>query len=161
MSWSKTLRGWALGEEEERGAPQAVAPDLARLLAELRQQAGQLEDHAEQAPNENAERELGQLAKEQRMVADHLAVELGRRGVSVPVNSIPPAEAAGDSHWARLVQDLEHLRAVRSGLLDLWAVVNESQSDLGTVLEEVGRITESHLGRLRNLIARADPQALN
>ena len=159
MTWSKTLRDWTFGEAED-SASDVVAADLCRLVAELREEAHQLEGDAELAPNQSAELALHDLARERAAAADHLARVLGREATLQPADAAPFVPA-GDSQWARLVQDLERLRTVRARLLEVGARLDGSQTELSTAVEDVFRVAESHLGRLRALIARADPQALN
>jgi hypothetical protein len=59
------------------------------------------------------------------------------------------------------VYDLEQLRETRRQLLDAYARLNEVEPALAAELEDCGRQVEGHLHRLRSMIARADPQALN
>ena len=161
MSWAKTLRGWALGDDGGIGTPDAVAAPLAQLVADLRWRAGEIERHSEQAPNEASDVELKLIAAETSGTADRLAAKLGFEAVA-PVGGIEAAATPpGDSHWARLVQDLEDLRTLRGRLLRLSAVANDADDELAAVIEGASRTVESELLRLRGLIARADPQALN
>ena len=67
----------------------------------------------------------------------------------------------GHNHWARLLQALEEHREVRKRLREIAMVVEDTDPTLGRALEGIGRDEDMLLDQLRNLIARADPQALN
>jgi hypothetical protein len=81
--------------------------------------------------------------------------------------SVPPSarhlsgEPGGHNHWARLLQALEQHREVRQRLREVSIAVEDTTPDLSRVLAEIGREQEVVVEQLRDLIARADPQALN
>jgi hypothetical protein len=160
MSWMTKLRGWVDGPSEDSDV-QSLEPSLAALAGDLRRQAVALGEHAELAPNQHAERGLRRMAVDQGAAADHLRAVLDRRGLTLANGTAETAPASTDSHWARLVQDLEGMQAVRRRALELTITISDAEGDLVAALAEVSRTVETQLGRLRGLIARADPQALN
>jgi hypothetical protein len=60
-----------------------------------------------------------------------------------------------------LLQALEQHREVRQRLREVSIAVEDTTPDLSRVLAEIGREQEVVVEQLRDLIARADPQALN
>jgi ribonuclease D len=122
--------------------------------------ARQLARHAELAPHNHAANRLGELADEDQRQASRLAEALRAAGQNVP--NVPDTPSAGaPNYWARLVQDLEsHRRAVRR-LRELTTHFAERNPSVSALFEELGRDEMAHCDALRELIARADPQALN
>jgi hypothetical protein len=154
MSWAEKLKGWAWGEPQRN-----ESTDLRQLWVDLDRQAHRLARHAKLAPNEAAEMELCRMAAEQSAIADKL-----RDGVGDKVDSPPPVETAPPAslnHWARLVQDLEHMRSQRDRLFDAAKERDADDLPLSELLDELAQRIEVQLSRLRALIARADAQSLN
>jgi hypothetical protein len=112
------------------------------------------------APTADLEEELGKVAHDIGGQAERIGTLLVQRHLTRPAPG-EPAAVVQPSHWARLVQDLELLREARRRLLDAYAELNEVEPALAAELEDCGHHVEGHLHRLRSLIARADPQALN
>jgi hypothetical protein len=71
------------------------------------------------------------------------------------------AEPDGQNHWARLLQALEQHREVRQRLREVSIAIEDTNPPLSQALAEIGREQDAVVERLRDLIARADPQALN
>jgi hypothetical protein len=154
MSWARKLKGWATGASTLNGNT-----DLWGLWSDLEREAGRLARHAELAPNHSAHSELTRLAAEQEAIAAKLADALGeKKALASPAESAPPA---GLNHWARVVQNLEHMRAQRDRLFDAAKDRNTEDEPLGPVLEGLALRMENQLLGLRALIARADPQSLD
>ena len=153
MSWAQKLKGWATGETTPNGKA-----DLWALWGDLDREAHRLARHAEMAPNHLSEGELTRLAAEQEAMAVKLRETLGEtKAVASPAEPAPPA---GLNHWARVVQNLEHMRSQRDRLFEAAQERNQEEA-LGLVLEGLALRMENQLLGLRALIARADPQSLN
>lgn len=150
--------GIARGSQAPReGEIQARLGQMYTALAGL---SAQVLAHAQMAPTAALEEELSKLGEEIGAQAEGIGMLLAQRQLTPPAAGETGA-VVPTSHWARLVQDLEQLREVRRLLLDAYARSNEVEPALAAELEDCGRRVEGHLHRLRSLIARADPQALN
>jgi hypothetical protein len=154
MSWAQKLKGWATGESASNGNA-----ELWTLCDELDREARRLARHAEMAPNHSAHNDLSRLAAEQEAIAAELRDALGEKKAAVSPAEPPPP--AGLNHWARVVQNLEHMRAQRDRLFDAAKERNSEEEPLGGILEGLAQRMENQLLGLRALIARADPQSLN
>lgn len=154
MSWAQRLKGWAAGEAAVNGNA-----DLWALWSDLEREARRLARHAELAPNHSSHSHLTRLAAEQEVIATKLADALGaKKAVAAPTEPAPPA---GLNHWARVVQNLEHMQGQRDRLFDAAKERDSEDAPLGVVLEGLALRMEHQLLGLRALIARADPQSLN
>jgi hypothetical protein len=71
------------------------------------------------------------------------------------------SEPDGHNHWARLLQALEQHREVRQRLREISIAIEDTNPPLSRALSDIGRDEDRVVERLRDLIARADPQALN
>jgi hypothetical protein len=75
--------------------------------------------------------------------------------------SVSPPPVQGTSHWARLRQVLDQHLDSRLHLREAIALTQDLAGDLGETVSRVLAGEERHLRELRDLIARADPQALD
>lgn len=123
--------------------------------------AAQLSQHAEVAPQAQAAEGLGELAAAEAKQAERLRDALRAAGEAVPVASAVGLSPGAVNHWTRLVQDLEAHRTSTRGLRELAAHFAETLPDTATLFDELCREEHVHCERLRGLIARADPQALD
>ena len=101
--------------------------------------ARQLVRHADMAPQEHAARALRELAADEEAQAERLR----------------------EAHWARLVQDLEAHRTSMRRLRELAIRFAEELPSTANLFDEMSREEFAHAERLRALIARADPQAID
>ena len=160
MTWARRLRELAFGQ------PAAETPEIRRELAGyhlgFQERARRMAAHAALTPSATCEEELSALAADHERLAHQLGAAMTQRGVDVP--SAPPRDAAAPpaiNHWARLVQDLQGVRRARDALLEAATRIGDIDPPLGELLGALSRECEAHAIRLRGLIARADPQALN
>jgi hypothetical protein len=121
----------------------------------------QLAAHAEIAPQDQSAESLRELAVAEEQQVARLSAALCSSGAAVPPvpEAAPPAGAL--NHWARLVQDLEaHRRSMRR-LRELSTRFAESLPSTAELFDDLCHEEAGHCERLRELIARADPQALD
>jgi hypothetical protein len=147
----------ARGDKPDAGNIQSLLDPIYIHLSGL---SAQLAMQASLAPTAPLEDELGQLGRDTGTQADRIATLLSQRQLARPAAGTAESLVL-PNHWARLVQDLEQLREVRRQLLDAYAQLNDVDPSLAAELEDCGGRVEGQLHRLRSLIARADPQALN
>jgi hypothetical protein len=123
--------------------------------------AHQLRRHAEVAPQAHGVEGLTELAAAEEAQAERLRDALRAAGQTLPAlpAAAPPSGAL--NHWARLVQDLEAHRASARRLRELAVHFAETLPDTATLFDDLCREEQLHCERLRGLIARADPQALD
>ncbi len=160
MRWARRLRDLALGESA------TCSPEIQRELAgyhlSLQDRARRMAEHAGLAPNTTCEVELRSLAADHERLADRLGKALAERGIKVSTPALREVGApSGPNHWARLVEDLESIRQARSDLLEAATRIGDTDPSLGELLGALSRECEAHAVRVRGLIARADPQALD
>jgi hypothetical protein len=159
MSWARRLVGIARGGEGFRaGEIQSLLSPIYIALSGL---FTAVLAHAQMAPTAPLEEELSKLGLDVGAQAERIGTLLAQRQLARPAAANESAALTPPSHWARLVYDLEQLRETRRQLLDAYARLNEVEPALAAELEDCGRQVEGHLHRLRSMIARADPQALN
>jgi hypothetical protein len=120
-----------------------------------------LEQCASLAPTDSVEGELTSLAAEERSMAERLATALAEAGVPAPRAHEEPPSLAGNNHWARLTRSLDDHRAARRNFLELSIRLSDIDRQLANVLRDLCAEEVAHLERLRDMIARADPQALD
>jgi hypothetical protein len=155
-SWMRRLLDRATGRSGE---------DFAAQMNTLRrgcvERAARLATAAELAPYQGAALELRRLAEEQTEMADRIRRVGQEQGIELDDSTVPPGVRSypGSSHWSRLVQLLELNQEVRGEVRDVAIRIGDRHPELAPLLAELSRMIESHLGRLRSLIAMADPQA--
>ncbi len=125
------------------------------------QQARQLARHAEMAPQHYSVQTLTELARGEEHHVETLRQALRAADTAVPEVPEERLPAGALNHWARLVQDLEAHRAAVRRLRELAVHFAESQPTAAALFDELCCDEALHCERLRELIARADPQALD
>jgi hypothetical protein len=123
--------------------------------------ARQLRQHSELAPQEQSAEGLAELAAAEEKQAERLRDALRATAQAPPEVHPQEAAAGGLSHWARLVQDLEAHRASARRFRELAVHFAETLPETAALFDELCREDQVHCERLRSLIARADPQALD
>lgn len=156
MTWTERLARLASGDQEA-----ALRRELVRLQHGFVARAQRLSAHADQAPNARAESELSALAAAHSALAEAVGQALRERGAEPPVPLAPAANDGGRNHWQRLVADLEAARSARAELVSGLPRLLEHDPTLADLLDRLDAGLSALLLRLRALIARADPQALD
>jgi hypothetical protein len=147
------------------GSSAATAHDatdaLRQCYVDCVARAQQLGSHAEMAPQAHSVEGLKELAAAEEKQAERLRDALRAAGQLVPTISAAPLPPGALNHWARLVQDLEAHRLSAQLLRELAVHFAETLPDTAGLFDELCREEQVHCERLRGLIARADPQALD
>jgi len=130
------------------------------------QRARALREHANLAPNHAARRELADLAGEEEALGRDFVCRLEDLGARLDSEggterTATGAEPAGPNHWARLVWDLDRHRESQASAQEAQVRLGGREPRLAAVLAQLARAEQVHTARLRGLIARADPQALD
>lgn len=154
MSWAERLL--QLGSAR---SGVSLRHEIASLRQGMLASAERLARHARSAPNLAAERHLARLGEEDRKLAADLGEALRAFGTVLPGTSAGEGEIDGLNHWARLCQNLEHHAAVVGRLVEL--ANRADDPSLAGSLRQIAASEERHVAELRDLIARADPQALD
>jgi hypothetical protein len=150
MSWADRLLGITSGGE--------VPESVARLPAACARGLHILTRCADLAPTPAAEADLRRLTATATALVHRVRVAL--RDYAPAFDNAPAGDGPlGPSHWARLVSALEQHRELRILLIEAAAAFVEADLELGRQLEQLGREQEAVNDELRDLIARADPQA--
>jgi hypothetical protein len=158
MNWAARVRDVFSGDEARQRRLNAA---LLEIHSGFLTRLAQLRRHADKAPSESTAAALRHLAGELETAATAVRAELDKRAVTVrPVTTAAEA-AAGTSHWARLVADLEAQQAARDQILDCAAQFADSDAAASALFDDLLARAENHCTALRTEIARADPQALN
>ena len=139
----------------------AATEAMSQCYVEAARQARQLARHAEMAPQAYSTQGLSELAAGEDRHVETLRQALRAADVAVPTVPTEPPPMGALNHWARLVQDLEAHRASVRRLRELAVHFAESQPTSAALFDELCHEESLHCERLRELIARADPQALN
>jgi hypothetical protein len=147
--------------ETDEQAKRQVDARLQSLHRRFLEHAARLDLSAAQAPTASAESDLRNLSADHRHSADLVKDALIARRASVPAGTSAVAPATGINHWARATEDLAALQQAHGEVLDAAAAILETHPELTDLFETLIRRTSEHITRVRNLIARADPQALN
>ncbi len=134
---------------------------LTHCYIDCTQRALRLARHAELAPHEYSAEALKELAAAEEAQAARLHDALGAAGAEVPSVPGPPPLPGALNLWGRLVQDLEAHRASARRLRELAVHFAESLPTTAALFDELCCEESTHCERLRTLIARADPQALD
>jgi len=145
----------------QTAAQRAAAGALEECYSGAAQRARQLARHAELAPQEYSISALRELAAAEDAQVERLRQALQGAGRPVPVVATTPPPGGAMNHWRRLVQDLEAHRASARRLRELTVHFAESLPTTAALFDELCRNESIHCERLRTLIARADPQALD
>ena len=121
--------------------------------------AQQLRAHASAAPYPHGTEHLGRLAALAEKQAESLRTWIHRYGGTVaPVAGTP---RGGRNHWARLVTDLDAVRAAGKRYLEQAIRFENSDPALGKALRDLEHEEQQHRVWIQDLVARADPHARN
>lgn len=158
MSMLQKLGRFVVGGRDAVDDPSEV---LRQIHADAVERMLLLQQHAEMAPQEYSREGLETLAAAAREQVDSLRATLRERGLGLPPE--PSHSTGGDpiNHWARLVQDLERHRTSSRRLRELAVRFADSHPSVAAFLDQLCQQNLRACGRLRVLIARADPQALD
>lgn len=136
-------------------------PELQQAHAGLVQRAEQLRRHAQLGPNQLSCIELARLADEEEAEAQRVAQAVVALGGAASASPAQTPAAGSLNHWGRLVQDLEGHRAAAKRLREDAFHFAETLPEAAALFEQLCHAEERHALRLRDLIARTDPHALN
>jgi len=153
------LSRWVTGSTV--GAQREATAALGLCYVAGVQRARQLHRHSAMAPHTYSADALAELAAAEETQAQRWRDALGAAGIPVP--PVPPEVPLHGAlnHWGRLVQDLEGHRAAVQRLRELAIHFAEELPSTSALFDEICREEAVHCERLRTLIARADPQALD
>ena len=142
------------------GATKDAATALRQTYVDAFERLALLELHTELAPQEYSRQALASLAAATRQQIDRIRGLLRQRGVGLP--SLQTANRSTSlNHWARLVQDLELHRGSTRRLRELCVHLADADEEVSTFFDDLSQEDYHSCERLRGLIARADPQALD
>jgi len=134
---------------------------LRQVYADAYERMLLLRQHADLAPQDYGRQGLETLARAAGQQVERIRALLRERGIGLLPNPPTPPIQPSTNHWARIVRDLERHQALSGRLRELALEFTDSHPSvaafLGRLCEEDARTCE----RLRALIARADPQALD
>jgi hypothetical protein len=125
------------------------------------QRSQRLQAHAALAPQANSQVALQALAGEEERQARRLREALQSAGAAAPTTIQAPAVSPGENHWRRLVIDLEEHRVAERDYQVLAMRFGESAPACASLFGRLSDEEHTHAEQLRDLIARADPQALD
>jgi hypothetical protein len=158
MSMLDKLSRWVGGSS---AAAHAATAALTECYVDCLTRARQLAQHAEMAPQDYSTAALNELAAAEEAQAQRLRQALQAVEAEIPAARNGALPAGALNHWARLVQDLEaHRRSMRR-LRELAIHFAETFPSTAQLFDDMCREESTHCERLRTLIARADPQALD
>jgi hypothetical protein len=146
------------------GGRNAIEDPTAALLEayqDAHERMRMLQEHAALAPQEQSRQVLENLAQEAAQQIDRLRTALRERDIGLVPQPAPAAARASMNHWERLVQDLERHQASSARLRDVAMEFASSHPSAAAFLRRLGEEDARTCERLRHLIARADPQALD
>ena len=138
-----------------------IIPRLRNMYTACAQRSRQMARHAELTPHEAGRLALVELAAEEKDLAERLRrkiMELG--GFAGDVRQLPEPLGAMN-YWGRLVRDLEAHREAVQLFLEAATEITDEQPETADFLRRLALEEEIHAERLRALIARSDPQALD
>ncbi len=155
MSWADRLRRIAFGDPHG-----ALVAKLRALHQRSADRAARFAAYAAQAPSPNAEDDLRALSADEGKLAVALAEALAERGAAPAVG---PASLNGatPNHWARLVAVLDSCREAHDELVRQTPDLIALDASIAPLLDTLSRQLDHEIGALRELVARADPHALN
>lgn len=123
--------------------------------------AAVLERDAAVAPGPGSRTDLLELARVEKDLAERLWEALVERGRDIRPPVEVPAPTPARSHWARLVEALEAHRAAVQHCRDLSIRLADASPATAAVFAALSQAQSRLCERLRGLIARADPQAID
>ena len=156
MSWTDRLRRLALGDPQR-----ALVGELRTLHQGSADRAERFAAYAAQAPTPGAERQLQQLASGEAALTKALAQALADRGAPAVATPAQLLNGATPNHWARLVAAMDHCRDAHDQLVRSTANLVALDPSVAGLLDALSRNLGTEIAALRELVARADPHALN
>ena len=159
MSLLKRLMG--LFETEEQRDAHDLLQRVRVFYTEAVHREHQLAQQAELAPHAAGRDGLRRLAEEEKEVAERLRRILARLGSFAGDVLRAPEQLGALNYWARLMQNLEAHREAVKAMLDEAALTTDGQPEIADELRQIARLEDAHCTRLRALIAKSDPQALD
>lgn len=147
MAWLK--------RESER-----LADGLESAHDEIVRLARQLEAHAEVAPYPQVAERLRQLSDDEGRNAGFLAERLMRLGRQ-PSNAVRGELRTGRNSWERMVRDSEDYRGLLRHLSQLWVRWDDESIEDAAVIRTVLDAATRNRDAVNDLVARADPHALD
>jgi hypothetical protein len=155
MTWTDRLKEFTgFGGATLQGETATLLPMMVAALDGLKQVA-------DLAPTPVLQSDVLPVARKAEAVVQQTRDVLRDFGRVPPSARRAPGEAVGHNHWARLLQSLEQHREVRQRLREVSISVEDTNPRLSLALAQIGREQDGIVEQLRDLIARADPQALN
>lgn len=155
MTWTEKLKQFSgLGGEPHRMETAALLPQMTVALHRLTRVAAL-------APTPMHHNDVKPVVAKAEAVVQRVRDVLRDFGPVVPPSEDLLAEPDGHNHWARLLQALQQHREVRQRLREISIAVEDTDPTLSRAFADIGREEDLVVESLRNLIARADPQALN
>jgi rubrerythrin len=139
--------------EARNGTLNALAEDYQEELRMVRQ----FQDHAGKAPYPHFAERLRTLAEEEKKHAELLRERILSLGGSVEEKEIETK--TGWNHWQRLVVDLGDEQMQEKRYQDQAIRYGARVLNLRELLLELAEEEAHHIGILRDLILRSDPQA--
>jgi hypothetical protein len=140
-------------EDPTEALRQAYADACERMLL--------LQRHAELAPQAYSQEALRNLAQAAAKQIERIRALLRERDIGLVPELSTTATTTSMNHWARLVQDLERHQASSARFRDLAVEFGDSHPSVAEFLDRLCQEDARTCERLRALIARADPQALD
>jgi hypothetical protein len=134
---------------------------LTQCYVDCVRRAHLLSRHAEMAPPGYGTDGLKELAAAEAQQVEQWRNALRAAGVTPPTVADDDLPPGAPNHWARLVQNLQLHRASARRLRELAVHFAESLPATAALFDQLCAEESMHAERLRTLIARADPQALN
>ncbi len=130
---------------------------LSRQYVEEMESMLRLQWHAEQVRYSKFSELLLNIAKEEQRHAQWLARRIRQLGGEVPKVQVEPAEEL--SSWNALSRDLDEEKRCCADLIAELALAKDLDPDTRQVLERVLQEEKKHLGTIRAMHMRTDPQA--
>jgi|SRR6185369_11475318 len=156
MSWTDRLRRLTSGDPQG-----ALVAELRTLHQRSAERAERFAAYAAQAPTPGAERELQQLAAGEATLTSALAQALTERGATAVPAPSPLLNGATQNHWARIVAAMDRSRQAHDELVRAMANLVALDPSVAGLLDALSRNLDAELIALREIVARADPHALN
>ena len=154
MTWTERLKQFTgLGGEPEHHEIADILPMMTLALARLGRVAAL-------APTPTIQEEFAPVLTHAEAVVQRVrdvARDFGPVSAAGRLSSLPD----GHNHWARLRQALDQHREVRQRMREVAIALEDTNPPVSQALSEIGREEDRVIDRLRDLIALADPQALN
>lgn len=145
---------WFKRESERLADGLEVAHD------EIVRLARQIESHAEVAPYPQVAERLKRISGDEERNARHLADRLMKLGRQ-PSTAVRGALRTGSNSWERMVRDSEDYRGLLRQLSQLWVRWDDESADDAAVIRVVLDAATRNRDALNDLVARADPHALD